>query len=220
MKLKALVLYVQLSFSTRMCIVREYKCFYSMKSNNEIPSCVWYHQSWEKSYFLWKYEEVQHPQFPPLNLRGDMICSACFWAAQVIGRLAQHLSHLPSRPRVAEGHPTQKGLGMSWLNKVFTLPCQGSSKGLRLLTEPLEKGSPSCMAFQSRSSTVVSYFLGLCIFPHQPHKPQMEFKDLLIPHHNLVSPLPLHLPFASCLRQQHPEAGQGLSGPGRGGCHV
>lgn len=91
---------------------------------------------------------------------------------------------------------------------------------LRLLTEPLEKGSPSCTAFQSRTFTAVSYFLGLRVFPHQPHKLQMEFKDLLIPHHNLVSPLPFHLPFASCLRKQHPQAGQGLAGPGRGGCHI
>lgn len=37
MKLKALVLYVQLFFSTRMCMVREYKCFNSIKSSNEIP---------------------------------------------------------------------------------------------------------------------------------------------------------------------------------------
>lgn len=66
----------------------------------------------------------------------------------------------------------------------------------------------------------MSYFLGLRIFPYQPHKPQMEFKDLLIPHHSLVSPLPFHLPFASSLRQQHPQAGQGLSGLGRHGCHI
>lgn len=38
MKLKALVLYVQLVFSTHMRIVREYKCFYSKKSNNETTS--------------------------------------------------------------------------------------------------------------------------------------------------------------------------------------
>lgn len=66
----------------------------------------------------------------------------------------------------------------------------------------------------------MSYLLGLRIFPHQPHKPQMEFKDLLIPHHNLLRPFPFHLPFAPSLEKQHPQAGQGLPGPGRGGCHI
>lgn len=44
----------------------------------------------------------------------------------------------------------------------------------------------------------MSYLLGVNISPHQPHKPQREFKDLLIPHHNLVvlmfPPHLLHLP--------------------------
>lgn len=50
------------------------------------------------------------------------------------------------------------------------------------------------------------YLLGLRIFPHRPHKPQMEFKDLLIPHHNLLRPFPFHLPFAPSLEKQHPQA--------------
>lgn len=112
-----------------------------------------------------------------------------------------HGTSVPPLPaRAAGGCPTQKGLDTSWLNKAFTLPCRGSSKGLRLLPELLEKGSPSCTAFHGRGFTAVSYFLGLRVFPHRPHKPQMEFKDLLIPHHSLVSPLPFHLPFASRLR--------------------
>lgn len=70
LKLKTLVLMYSSFFSTHMCIAREYKCFNSIKSNNEIPSCVWYHQSWEKSYFLRNYEEIQYPQFPPRTSEG------------------------------------------------------------------------------------------------------------------------------------------------------
>lgn len=39
-----------------------------------------------------------------------------------IGRVAWHLTHIPSHPGVTEGLPTQQGLDMCWVDRAFTLP--------------------------------------------------------------------------------------------------
>lgn len=61
------------------------------------PVCVWYHQSWEKSYFLRKNEEVQHPRFPPEPQRGhDLRCM--FLSSLSYRKAGTAPQSLPSQP--------------------------------------------------------------------------------------------------------------------------
>lgn len=88
----------------------------------------------------------------------------------------------PLPTQVAEGCPTQKGLDMSWLNKAFTLPCQGSSKGLTLsqitwgfLQSHWRKAVPLAQhsrSSQSRSSLLWVTSWGCTSFPtnHTNHR--------------------------------------------------
>lgn len=155
-----------LFFSTCMCRVREYKWFYSVKSNNEILSCVWYHQCWEKFPISWgSMRKFSTPSEPQRGQNLQFLSSLSYWKA---GTAPQ--SH--SQPRAAKGCPAQKSLDMSWLNKAFTLPCQGSSKGLVLsqliwgfLQSHWRKAVPLAWHFRAGASLLWVTSWGCTSFP-------------------------------------------------------
>lgn len=59
---------------------------------------------------------------PHLSEGIDFGLQFAFLRSLGIRRVAWHLNHIPSQPRVTEGLPTQQGLDMSRVDRAFTLP--------------------------------------------------------------------------------------------------